>query len=130
MSSTLYIVAPEGRPWPIGLDAAEASLREHWPTASVKRVVSAVNGKPYLSFDVQLNGIARWGTYAASDVTCLSLSDADPAGWADTIVWFLGLLPAGSTALAAVAENPKMIPLPPTASAQDVREAFERLVSG
>jgi hypothetical protein len=127
-SSSLYLVAPEGQPWPISLEAAEASLRAHWPAARITRQTSAVNGATYLSFDVTVNGTPRWGTYA--DRTGLSLSEGSPADWADTIAWFLTLLPAGSTALAAAEENPELTPLPPEATAPTVRELYERLVLG
>ena len=127
-SSSLYLVAPEDQPWPIGLDTAEASLREHWPAARITRQVSAVNGSSYLSFDVTVNGAPRWGTY--SDRTGLSLSEGSPADWADTIAWFLTLLPAGSTALAMAEENPQLTPLPANAAAPFVREVYERLVLG
>lgn len=127
-NSGLYVVAPEGEPWPMSLDAAEARFRQHWPTVMITRQVSVVNNTPYLSFDVEVNGVSRWGTY--SDRIGLALSDGSPADWADTIAWFLGLLPAGTRALAAAEENPELTPLPAAATAQDIREVYERLVQG
>jgi hypothetical protein len=124
-SSALYVVAPDGHPWPIDMDAAEASLRQHWPTAHVTRQVSAVSGAHYLSFDVVVNGAARWGTLEPGRY--LSLAEGSPADWADTIVWFIGQLPARSTALAAVEENPELAPLARDTSVQEVRELYERL---
>ena len=121
----LYVVAPEGRPWPVDLATAEASLRQHWPSASITRQVSVVNDVPYLSFDVEVNGIERWGTLQPG--VCLTLRAGSPKDWADTIVWFLGQLPAGSTAFAAMGENPDLAPLPPGASAADIQELYERL---
>jgi hypothetical protein len=121
----LYVVAPEGRPWQVDLATAEASLRQHWPAASVTRQVSVVNDVPYLSFDVEINGSPRWGTLQPG--VCLTLREGSPAVWAETIVWFVGQLPAGSTAFAAMGENPDLAPLPAGATTRDVQDLYERL---
>jgi hypothetical protein len=127
-SGTLYVVIPEDEPWPVGLDEVETLLRQRWPTAMVTREASAVTGIQYLSFDVELNGAARWGTY--SQRTGFSLSEGFPADWADTVAWFLGLLPAGTRALAAADGNLELVPLPPSPSADEVRALYERLLEG
>jgi hypothetical protein len=121
----LYVVAPEGRPWLVDLATAEASLRQHWPSASVTRQVSVVNDIPYLSFDVEINGSPRWGTLQPG--VCLTLREGSPADWAETIVWFVSQLPAGSIALAAMGENPDMAPLPAHPTTRDVQDLYERL---
>jgi hypothetical protein len=122
----LYVAAPEGQQWPMDLDAAEASLRQHWPDIRLSRPTSAVNGQRYLSFDVVVDGAARYGTYA--DRFCLTLAEGSPQVWADTIVWFLGLLPAGTAAVAMAEEDPeRIVPVPPAASAEQIRELYEGL---
>jgi len=122
---SIYVVAPQGRPWPLDLSSAEERLRQHWPSAHITRQVSLVNNAAYLSFDVKINGRARWGTLQPE--LCLSLAEGSPADWAETIAWFVNQLPPGSTALAAMDENPDLAPIPPGSSADDLRDLYERL---
>jgi hypothetical protein len=125
-NSTLYVAAPEGHSWPISLDAAAVHLRNHWPDAHVSRQVSAVTGKPYLSFDVVVDGMARRGTYSEHP-HCLTLSDGRPGDWAETIVWFLSLLPKGAQATAMADGDFRLVPIPPDASVQEITQLYERL---
>ncbi|MGW3950818.1 hypothetical protein ACWEKM_07620 [Streptomyces sp. NPDC004752] len=51
-----------------------------------------VSDEDYLDFQMDLEGMTRTASYY--DRSNLILGDGDPEFWADTIVWFLGLLPA------------------------------------
>ncbi|GIH03951.1 hypothetical protein Rhe02_20180 [Rhizocola hellebori] len=121
----LYVAAPEGQTWPIDLDDAEASIRRRWPNARFERPSSAVTGGSYLSFDVVVGGMPRYGTYVSR--SHLTLSQGSPQDWAETIVWFLQLLPPGTPALAMAEDNPELEPVPSGASVQDVIDLYERL---
>jgi hypothetical protein len=124
VDTSIFVASPPGRPWPVDLAAAEAQLRQHWPSAQITRQVGLDN-TPYLSFDVEINGRARWGTLNPG--LCLSLSDGSPAEWAETIEWFVNELPPGSTALAVMNENPDPAPIPAGSTADDLRELYEGL---
>jgi hypothetical protein len=127
VSGNLYVGAPQGQQWPLTLDVAEAHLRQRFPDAPISRETMAVTGEPYLSFDVQLaDGVTRHGIYVDRDN--LALSDGTPADWADTIAWFLGLLPAGTPTVVMVEEEPVPVPLPAATTTPDaIRELLESL---
>jgi hypothetical protein len=125
VSTQLNVVAPKGQPWPVDLAAAEARLRQHWPSAHITREVGRVIQTAYLSFDVEINGRSRWGILEPTQY--LSLREGSPADWAETIAWFVNQLPPGSAALAYVGENPDPAPIPPGSSADELRALYERL---
>jgi len=127
-NSSLYLAAPEGHSWPIDLDTAASHLGRHWPEASVSRQVSAVTGHPYLTFDVEIGGMRRRGTYAEHP-HCLTLAEGRPEDWAETIVWFLSLLPKDAPAVAMADGDFKLVPVPRGASVRDITELYERLWS-
>jgi len=124
----LYVASPEGRSWPIDLDSAESSMRDRWPDGHFSRPISTITGTPYLTFDVNVAGVPRYGTYAGGE--CLTLSAGSPQVWASTIVWFLGLLPEGEPALALAEDNRELAPIPAGASIDDIVELYERLETG
>jgi hypothetical protein len=115
VSGNLYIGAPQGQPWPLTLDQVEPQLRRRFPDAYITRETMAVTGEPYLSFDVQLaDGVTRHGIYVDRDN--LAVSDGTPADWADTIAWFLTLLPDGTSSVVMAEDNPVPVPLPKNAT--------------
>jgi len=101
-------------------------MQERWPTAAVRRHVSAATDRPYLSFDVAIGGLQLRGTYSEHP-HCLTLSEGRPQDWAETIVWFLSLLPNGLPAVAMAEGDFRLVPIPPGASVQEIRELYERL---
>jgi hypothetical protein len=125
-NSTLYLAAPEGKSWPIDLEAAEGHFRHRWPDAYMSRQVSAVTGQPYLTFDL-VNGLR--GIYSAH-THCLSLSEGSPEDWAETIVWFLSLLPKGVPVVAMADGDFRLVPVGPAASVPEIKELYERLAAG
>jgi hypothetical protein len=119
----LFLGAPQGERWPLSLDQVEPLLRARFPDASVERRSSRVTGKNRLSFAVPSgDGTQRHGIYVDHDN--LALSDGSPADWADTIAWFLALLPPGTTTVAMRGEGPDVIPLPPQIRSIDAVRAF------
>ena len=119
----LFLGAPEGQSWPLSLDDVEPRLRERFPEAHIARKTSRVTGKTRLTFSVRLpDGQPRHGIYVDQDN--LALSDGDPAVWADTIAWFLGLLPPGTRTVAMRGEGPTLAELPPQIRTPDSLIAF------
>jgi hypothetical protein len=109
----LFLGAPQGQAWPLGLDTVGNLLRDHFPDAVIERKTSSVTGKTRLSFDLPFpDGVSRHGIYVDHDN--LALSDGSPADWADTIAWFLQLLPPGAATVAMRGEGPDVTPLPPS----------------
>jgi hypothetical protein len=128
VSETLYVGAPQGTSWPLDLARAEAPLRERFPDAFIRRGEGRASGRDYLSFDVTVNGERRHGVYAEG--LNLALSDGSPADWAETIVWFLSLLPEGTAAVAMTEDNFQLTPIPPSPSVQSIRDLFDAMIAG
>jgi hypothetical protein len=107
----LFLGAPQGETWPLGIDTVEPLLRQRFPEAIINRRTSAVTGKNRLSFAIPFaDGIQRHGIYVDHDN--LALSDGTGTDWADTIAWFLNLLPAGTPTVVMRGEGPDVVPLP------------------
>src|SRR5215813_7695882 len=119
MWDKLYVAAPEGTAWPLDLDTAEAKLRERFPEAVTARQTARASGQDYLSFDVPIEGMMRHGIYVEGGN--LTLSDGAPADWAETVAWFLSLLPAGTPAIALPEHNQQLTPVTPGATPDRIR---------
>jgi hypothetical protein len=125
MQGTIFIAAPPGTRWPLTLDGVERQLRQRFPDVATFRRHAAVSDTDYIDFQVTVDGLVRVSSYF--DDGKLILNDGSSADWADTIVWFLGLLPPGTPAMAMIEENPDDIaPVPPAATAA----AIEALLDG
>jgi hypothetical protein len=127
LSGSLFIAAPQGARWPLTLDEVEAHLRQRFPDAVITRETMATSGEPYLDFHVRLaDGTPRQGVYVERGN--LVLSDGLPADWAETIAWFLGLLPPGTPTVVMVEDNPVPVPLPEaTTTPEAIQELLENL---
>jgi hypothetical protein len=55
------------------------------------------------------------------------LEDGDPAVWADTIAWWLSLLPAGTPTVTMTDANTNPVAIETTSDAAQVRELLDRL---
>jgi hypothetical protein len=107
----------------LSLDDLEPLLRGRFPDAYIARRSSLVTGKNRLSFTVQLaDGIKYHGIYV--DQGNLALSDGDATVWADTIAWFLTLLPAETPIVAMRGEGPTILELPAQIRTPDGITAF------
>jgi hypothetical protein len=119
----LFLGAPEGETWPLGIDTVEPLLRQRYPDAVVNRRTSAVTGKNRLSFAITFpDGIVRHGIYVDHDN--LALSDGTSTDWADTIAWFLTLLPPGTPTVVMRGEGPQVVALPTQIRTPEAITAF------
>lgn len=119
----LFLGAPPGQNWPLSLDDVEPRLRERFPDAYIARRESAITGKSRLSFTVKLaDGTPRHGIYVDHDN--LALTDGDASVWADTIAWFLSLLPPGTPTVVMRGEGPVTADLPAQIRTPDAITAF------
>lgn len=119
----LYLGAPEGQAWPLSIEQVEPRLRERFPDSAILRKTSLVTRKTRLSFTIPFpDGNRRHGIYIDHDN--LALSDGEVADWADTIAWFLGLLPPGTPCVAMRGEGPVFTPLPAQIRTSDDVIAF------
>lgn len=126
MMTTIFVAAPEPGTWPLTLDQFEARLQERWPEAETFAHHAPISDQDYLDFQVDLDGMTRTASYY--DRSTLILGDGDPEFWADTIVWFLGLLPTHAQSVAMVEVNPEhTAPIPPGATAEDIRNLLDAL---
>ncbi|MDH6113566.1 hypothetical protein P3T36_005271 [Kitasatospora sp. MAP12-15] len=125
----IFIAAPPGAAWPLGLAEFEARVRDHIPLVLCFTRHDPVQRRDYLNFEADLDGMRRHGSYF--EHSNLVLSDGDPAFWADTITWFLSLLPAAAPAVAMAESNPDdVVPVPAGASAEQIRDLLDTLVAG
>ncbi|MER7466736.1 hypothetical protein [Streptomyces sp. NPDC097981] len=69
----------------------------------------------------------RHGSYF--DHSHLILRGGSPGLWADTIIWFLGLLPAGTPTVTMVETGPDSISVPPGAGRQEIQELLDTLLN-
>jgi hypothetical protein len=128
--TTILVCAPEGRTWPLSASTLATQLRER---AADIRVTDPrqenLGGGTYISFEFPLNGEIRHANYVEGSQ--LSLHDGSPSDWAETISWFLNLLPSGTPAIALVEVNPEgMATIPPGADAASVEALLDRLAAG
>ncbi|MFC0430516.1 hypothetical protein [Kutzneria buriramensis] len=126
MQGTIFVAAPPGTTWPLTLDGVERQLRQQFPDVMIFRRHAAVSDTDYLDFQVTVDGLARVSSYF--DDGKLILNDGSSADWADTIVWFLGLLPAGTPAVAMIEDNPdEIVPIPAGATGHVVEALLDGL---
>lgn len=122
----IHLAAAPGTRWYLGLDEVEAYLRERLPGLRVSRPRSAVSEQTYLSFSVDLDGMARQGCYFGDGH--LLLEDGDPQVWAPTLAGFLRLLPAGARVVTLLSSDPEtVLEVSPLADERSVRELLEPL---
>lgn len=78
-----------------------------------------------IDVDVKLDGQTVSVVY--QDGGPLVLNDGTPEDWADTIVWFLALLPAEASVVTMTDFNPSAVLLERTASVDYVRRLLDAL---
>ncbi|MFD4394195.1 hypothetical protein [Kitasatospora sp. NPDC058478] len=123
---TIYIGAAPGTTWPITPEEAGDHLLGRFPDMESWHKHAPVSEKDYIDFDVELDGTTRQCSYFEHGQ--LILRDGDATLWADTIAWFLSLLPADARAVAMVASNPDNVRvIPPHSSVQDIEELLQSL---
>ncbi|MFE9427724.1 hypothetical protein ACFYNO_32700 [Kitasatospora sp. NPDC006697] len=124
----VLIAAAPGTTWPLRREEFHASLVERFPEARCYEKHEPVNRVDYLGFYVDLDGTERHGNYFEG--SHLTLEDAEPQEWAPTIEWFLTLLPVAAPVVAVLESNPDALaPLPPRATAEEIRAALAELIT-
>jgi hypothetical protein len=128
VQDAIFIAAPPKTEWPLTMDTLGQRLPEQFPQVQVfPPQQGAASGKHYIPFEVTLDGEVRHGTFF--DRSHLILNDGPPALWADTIAWFLRLLPPGTPAVAMVEVNPEqVVAIPPAADAAAIRALLDELI--
>ncbi|MFF2123445.1 hypothetical protein ACFVXH_39575 [Kitasatospora sp. NPDC058184] len=123
---TIHLAAAPGTTWALAPQDAEDHLRARFPDLRAWQEQAPASGKDYVTFQVDLDGASRRGSYFARGHLILDDGDADL--WADTAAWFLGLLPADARAIAMIESNPDSVrTIPPGADAAQVREILRSL---
>ncbi|MFF0390495.1 hypothetical protein ACFYS8_17660 [Kitasatospora sp. NPDC004615] len=126
--NAIYIAAPEGITWPLSGQDVERHLETRFPDVQIWHKYAPVSRSAYLDFEIDIDGEPRHGSYF--DHRHLILRDAEPGFWADTIAWFLGLLPPGTNAVAMVESNPDEIrPVPAVATIRQITDLLDGLAS-
>lgn len=129
MSNERIIVAAEpGTDWPLSLAGFADRLRTRWPDARTWTGHSPITNGDFVEFEVGAGEQSRSGVYFEHQQ--LDLSDGSPDDWADTIAWFLGLLPATSRSVCLLAAVPEPTPLPRTSSPADIAAILNGLNDG
>jgi hypothetical protein len=116
--------------WPLGAATLTSRLRERVPGVRVTDPKQENLGSDtYISFEFPLHDEVRHANYIEGSQ--LSLHDGSPADWAETISWFLGLLPSGTPAIALVEANPEgMATILAGADAAAIEALLDRLAAG
>jgi hypothetical protein len=125
MRTTIFLSPPEGDTWPLAVDAAEPLFRDRWPGINPIRGEGHPATRRLLDFDLHLNGDRV--SVVFQDGGPLVLNDGTPAQWAETIAWFLSLLPADASVVTMTEYNPTPVPLDRNASADNVRRLLDSL---
>jgi len=112
--------------WPLSIDTVERHLQQRFASIRFFRETMRPTGEDTLEFYMEINGQVRTGCYF--DRRMLNLSDGPPEVWAEHIVWFLGLLPPGTPAVAMVEVNPDVVPIPVGADADAIRDLLNGLI--
>jgi hypothetical protein len=126
VNDAIYIAAPPGTHWPLDLDTLDLRLQERFPDLRAFLKHAPVRDQDYLDFQTTLEGLPRHGTYF--DRTHLILRDAPASLWAETIAWFLSLLPPDAEAVAMLETNPEhTAPMPRTATPEQITALLDEL---
>jgi hypothetical protein len=103
----------------------ESQLRTRWPEVHTAARHSSATDEDYLAFELDLDGERRHGSYF--DRKYLLLEDGTPTFWAETITWFLALLPSDAHVVCMTDAVPEPIPMPRHANADQVVSALALL---
>jgi len=121
--------APPDTTWMLPAETFEEQLRRRFPDAVVRHADSRVTDAHYITFNVPLDGMPRGGVYSVGHT--FVVNDGTPAEWADTLAWFLSLLPPDSGVVALAENNPRsIVPVMRDTDAAHLQLLFEQLVAG
>jgi hypothetical protein len=127
MYTDIYVLEQDETPFPIEHDAFDAALRGRFPQVEAGRYED-VDGTVGTTFLLEMDGEMRRGLYLPSGA--LVLQDGDGKLWADTIAWFLELLPEDNrAALMTEFDTDRPLPISSRATAAEVEDVYSRLVT-
>jgi hypothetical protein len=127
MSTERIIIAPaEGSEWPLSLADFADRLRERIPDAyTTRQQLPGRNGDPYYTFQFDQLDNRLYGAYFERHN--LSLSEGTIEEWADTIAWFLRLLPESTPTVCLLEAVPIPTPLPSRSTPEQVAAILHEL---
>ncbi|MFB7620462.1 hypothetical protein [Kitasatospora sp. NPDC056181] len=126
MQDAVFIAAAPGTAWPLSREEADRHLRARYPDLRSWYKHAPVSDTDHLDFEVELDGLARHGSYF--ERSHLILRDGERAFWADTIAWFRQLLPAGTPVVVMAESNPDIaLPLLPGANPREIGDLLQTL---
>lgn len=126
MSTERIIIAPaEGSEWPLSLAEFADRLRERIPNAHTSVEHSPATNGDYYTFQFGEPGQRRYGAYF--ERVNLSLSDGTIEDWADTIAWFLRLLPERMPTVCLLEAVPIPTPLSTRSTPEQVATILNEL---
>jgi len=129
----IFIAAQEGTEWPLTLNEFSDHLCKRWPDVRLLTHHSPVTNKDYLSFQVRrphsiyADHFPLYGCYFVNQH--LALEEGTIEEWADTIAWFLTLLPEDSPTVCLLEAVFIPTPLPNTSSPEEVAAILNELNS-
>jgi hypothetical protein len=121
----IIVAAAQGTEWPLSLADFAGQLRTRWPEVRTWTDHSPAAGRDYVEFQIGGVGETRSGAYYERKQ--LDLGDGTPDDWADTISWFLHLLPPGTPSVCLLEAVPVVTPLPGTSSPAQVAAILNEL---
>jgi hypothetical protein len=124
-SDTIFIAAAPATTWPLDLTGFGERLRDRWPEVRLTARPALAPNHGRLAFELDIDGERRHGTYF--DRRYLVLEDGTPRFWAETIAWFLALLPADAQVVCLTEAVPEPVPLRRDADADQVVAVLESL---
>lgn len=122
----LICAAPDTR-WPLTLAEFESSLRGRWPNVRTWVEHSPRTNDDHVTFGVDFDDYTRHGTFFNGQQ--LALHDDVPSFWADTIEWFLSLLPSDARVVGIMEAVPEMEVIPRDATADQIVTILDDLNS-
>lgn len=128
MTGKLYLgPAEDESSFPLSATGLAAALTQRFPDVQLVDYGNPINGHGILRFQAEVAGMSRHGTFNSEGY--LALSDGTPEDWAETIAWYLTLLPRGTVLFGLVEESPTgPTPLPADVSTPEQIAAFFRAI--
>jgi hypothetical protein len=110
----------------LDLDLIESHLRTRFPQARIRRRRGAATQVEYVRFDTEIAGLRRQGM--CFDRGGIVVSDGSPEDWADTLSWYLPLLPSDAPVVAMTEHNQDLTPIPSDATPTQIQQVFEQMM--
>jgi hypothetical protein len=125
MAGSIFVAAAPPTTWPLDMAGLEGQLRARWPEVHTAARHSSATEVDYLAFEADLAGERRHGAYF--EHMYLLLEDGTPEFWAETISWFLALLPDDAEVVCMTEAVPEPVPMPRHADPDQIVSVLESL---